>query len=354
MVSVLAVAALVIASLLLGGMIWQWLGAASDLRLYPPPGRLIDIGGCRLHIVDQGKNHPTVVFEAGLPGSVLSWRRVQDDLSRLVRAVSYDRAGLGWSDRGKRPRSAEKIADELHCLLERAGVPPPYILVGHSFGGLTTRQYASRYPDEVAGLVLVDPAVPGEWFPLSERERRRLTGGARLCRRAAFLARFGVTRLVRLLARIGAGRLAKIAVLLISNGTLADGGTLVGPLAKLPPEQRSIVGTFWVQPKFYEAMAGQLEALPESAAQVAGAKANLEDKPIIVISAGDTPPRRLAEHLSLVAMSSRGRHLVASSSGHWIQLEQPDLVTGAILEVIADLGRPPARFGGSPTSSLVH
>jgi pimeloyl-ACP methyl ester carboxylesterase len=354
LLSILSIAALVIASLLFGGMLWRWLGAARDLRLHPPPGRMIDIGGCRLHLLEKGGNSPTVVFEAGLPGSVLSWVRVQDDLSRLVRTVSYDRAGLGWSDPSAGTRSAKQITDELHSLLGRAEIPPPYILVGHSFGGLTTRLYAARFPDEVAGLVLVDPVGPGEWFPLTARENRRLLGGAKLCRRAALLARFGVTRLVRMLARAGAGRLAKIAVLLISNGTLSDAGTMIGPLAKLAPEQRSTVGSFWVQAKFYEAMAGQMEALPESAAQVARAHANLDDKPLVVISARTTTPQQLAEQLSTVRLSSRGRHLVASSSGHWIQLEQPELVTGAILEVIADLGRPPARPGASPASSLIH
>jgi pimeloyl-ACP methyl ester carboxylesterase len=153
---------------------------------------------------------------------------------------------------------------------------------------------------------------------------------------------------------MGAGRMAKIAVALISNGLMADAGTLIGPLAKLSPEERAMVGTFWVQAKFYEAMAGQIEALPESASQMIRAGDRLEGKPVIVISAIDTPPERLAEQLAIVRQSSQGRHLVASSSGHWIQLDEPELVTGAILEVIADLGRPPARPGGSSASSLVH
>jgi len=353
LISILAVAALAVALLLLAGTLYQRLAAARDLRRYPPPGRLIDIGGRRLHLLEKGTKPPTVVFESGLPGSVLSWFRVQEDLSHLVRSVAYDRAGLGWSDPGEEPRSAEKITEELRCLLRRAGIAPPYILVGHSFGGLTTRLYAARYPDEVAALVLLDPAVPGEWVPLSEREKRRLAVGARLCRRAALLARFGLTRLIGLLIRVGALRVAKMAVRLITGGAMADATSRIAPLEKLPPEQRSIVHTFWLQSKFYEAMAGQMEALPESAAQVARAGDHLEATPVVVISAGNTTPQRLAEQLSIVRHSWHGRHLVARSCGHWIQLDDPDLVTGAILEVIADLGRPP-RKGGSPASSLVH
>jgi pimeloyl-ACP methyl ester carboxylesterase len=352
--ALLIAALVVILLLLLGGAVYQRLGTAADFRRHPPPGRLVDVGGHRLHVLDSGKGHPTVVFDAGLPGSVLSWHKVQQELAQLVRVVSYDRAGLGWSDPGPEPRTAERIVEELRLLLDRAAVPGPYILVGHSFGGLTTRLFAARYPDEVAGLVLVDPVGPGEWVPLTERERRRLAGGAKLCRRAAMLGRFGVTRLVALLARAGAHTIARIAVLFISNGVLADTGSTIGPLGKLPADQRAIVHTFWVQAKFYAAMAGQIEALPESAAQVVRAGDRLEGKPVVVISAANAEPTRLAEQITIAQLSSRGRHLVAGASGHWIQLDEPELVTGAILGAIADLGRPPAPPARNPARHTIH
>jgi pimeloyl-ACP methyl ester carboxylesterase len=345
----LLIVAAILVLLPLAGFFYQKLGAVADFRRHPSPGRLVDVGGHRLHLLDSGAGHPTVLFESGLPGSVLSWFHVQQELARLVRVVSYDRAGLGWSDAGPEPRTAGRIVDELHRLLELANVPPPYILVGHSFGGLTTRLFASRFPDEVAGLVLVDPVGPEEWSPLSERERRRLAGGAKLCRRAALLARFGVTRLVGLLVRAGAHRLARFAVLFISNGVLADSGSTIGPLAKLPAEQRSIVGMFWMQPKFYAAMAGQVESLPESASQVARAADTLDPKPVIVISAANTEPARLAEQIATARLSSCGKHLVARKSSHWVQLDEPELVIGAVLGVIAELGRapaPPSKPGG--------
>ena len=354
MIETLTIAVLIIVALVLGGVAYQKLGTAADFRRHPPPGRMVDVGGHRLHVLDSGKGHPTVVFEAGLPGSVLSWHQVQQELARVVRVVSYDRAGLGWSDPGPEPRTAERIVEELHRLLDAAAVPGPYILVGHSFGGLTMRLFAVRYPDEVEGLVLVDPVGPGEWVPLTERERRRLAGGAKLCRRAAGLARFGVTRLVALLARAGAHTIARIAVLFISNGVLSDSRSTIGPLGKLPAEQRAIVHMFWVQTKFYAAMAGQIEALPESAAQVVEAGDRLDGKPVVVISAGNSQPARLAEQISIAQLSSRGRHLVAGASGHWVQLDEPELVTGAILEAIADLGRPPAPPSRDPARHTIH
>ena len=124
-----------------------------------PPGRLVDVGSHRLHIHCTGVESPSVVFESGLGGTYLDWARVQPEVSRFARACSYDRAGYGWSEPGPEPRDAQRIARELDTLLARARIPPPYVLVGHSFGGLAIRMFASRNERrEVAGLVLVDAA----------------------------------------------------------------------------------------------------------------------------------------------------------------------------------------------------
>lgn len=347
----LAIAAIVVALLLLAGVLYQTLGAAADLRRYPPPGRLIDIGGNRLHLLSAGDGSPTVVLDSGLPGSVLSWFHVQPALARLVRVVSYDRPGLGWSDPGPKPRNADRIAGELHCLLERAGVPPPYLLVGHSFGALISRLYAARYPRQVAGLVLLDPVGPGEWIPLTDRERLRLARGAKLCRRTALLARLGVCRLLSFLVRLGAHGAAQAAVRVISEGVIADARSTIGPITKIPAAQRAMVRMFWVLPKFYDAMAGQVEALPESAAQVAAASRSFGAMPVIVLSASNAQPARLAEQIATAQLSSRGRHILASGSSHWIQLDQPELVVGAVVEVLGQLGGagpPPASTAAPP------
>src|SRR5947208_13909012 len=104
--------------------------------------------------------------------TVLSWSNLQRELTESYRVVSYDRAGLGWSDLGPMPRTADRIVDELHRLLQQAAIPPPYVLVGHSFGGLTMPLFAARFPEEVAGMVLVDPVAPSEWNPPSEHDRK--------------------------------------------------------------------------------------------------------------------------------------------------------------------------------------
>ena len=171
------IAAIVLVGILLG-VVYQKLGTRRDWRVHPPPGKLIDLGTHRLHVLESGRDGPTVVLEAGLMSTVLSWSTLQGELARKYRVVSYDKAGLGWSDEGPMPRTADCIVDELHSLLGRASIPPPYILVGHSFGGLTVPLFAARYPDETAGVVLVDPVAPVEWNPPSEHDRRLTEIGA--------------------------------------------------------------------------------------------------------------------------------------------------------------------------------
>ncbi len=124
------------------------------------PGRLVDIGGHRLHIYCVGEGVPSIVFDSGVGGFSLEWSRVQNVLARRTRVCSYDRAGYGWSDLGPLPRTSERITRELHTLLERAGVAGPYIIAGHSFGGYNAQLFARNYPDQTAGLVLIDSSHP--------------------------------------------------------------------------------------------------------------------------------------------------------------------------------------------------
>lgn len=143
-----------------------------------------DVGGFRLNLRCEGKGSPAVVFDAGAGDTLATWDWVVPDLKKLTRVCAYDRAGLGKSDPGPRPRTSEQIAAELHELLARAHVPPPYVLVGHSFGGLNVRLYAARHPGEVSGLVLVDatpedyPAIESSLRTPAEREKLRTVGSA--------------------------------------------------------------------------------------------------------------------------------------------------------------------------------
>jgi len=319
------------------GVLYQILGTRKDAKLYPPPGRLVDLGSHRLHLLESGSGGPTILLEAGLMSTVLSWTELQHSLSKSFRVVSYDRAGLGWSDLGPMPRTADRLVDELHALLQRAAIPSPYVLVGHSFGGLTMPVFAARFPDEVAGMVLVDPVAPAEWNPPSEHDRRLTLIGAKVCRRAAFLARIGLIRFVAFLLTTAAKKLGGYLVRLISRGTPADSGTVSSPwFSALPPNERAMAAVFWIQPKFALTIASQLENLPVSAAEAAKS-ANFFNKPAVILSASTAPERRRSEHAAMAGRLPQGEYVLAGSSNHWIMQEEPELVIRAIEKVVNHL-----------------
>jgi pimeloyl-ACP methyl ester carboxylesterase len=320
--------------ILLAGWLYQQIGTARDLRRHPAPGELVNVGSHRLHCLVMGEGSPAVVFESGLMSTVLSWKDSQPAIAKTTRTISYDRSGLGWSDPGPETRDADQIVRELRELLDRARIPAPYVLVGHSFGGLTSRLFAARYPQEVSGLVLIDPVVPGEWNPASERNQKSIRVGSRILRRAAAMSRCGVIRFLAFLMRAGATTFAEPLVRLISRGAPKGDGTTKSPLFwNLPPAERAMAPIFWVQEKFAKTIASQLQNLPRSAAQVAAA-GSLEGISVTVVSAANTPPERKAEQIATAHLSSRGKHLTASRSGHWVMEDEPDLVLQAIRDVI--------------------
>src|SRR5215207_4048936 len=153
----------------------QQLLTVRDRRRYPAPGLLVHVDGRRIHLQVRGADFagPTVVLEAGMGSFSPNWYWVQEDLAPVVRSVSYDRAGLGWSRRSRRPRDAQTIAMELRDALREAAIEPPYVLAGHSFGGLPVRAFADLYPELTAGLVLVDASHPDQWlrWPTPHAER---------------------------------------------------------------------------------------------------------------------------------------------------------------------------------------
>ncbi len=189
-----------------------------------PPGRLVDVGGFKLHVNCAGEGSPAVVLDAALGGSSISWSLVQPDVAADTRVCSYDRAGFGWSEAGPMPRTASRIAGELHVLLDRAGVPPPFVLVGHSFGGFVMRIFAGRYRSDVAGLVLVDPAHPADWMTPSPKEQLKIERGRQLCRHGTAAARMGIARVVGFLAELGAINMARGMAQLVSRGGLSPRG----------------------------------------------------------------------------------------------------------------------------------
>jgi pimeloyl-ACP methyl ester carboxylesterase len=280
-----------------------------------------------------------VIFDAALGGSSLSWSLVHPSIARITRACSYDRAGFGWSESGPLPRTAGRIADELHTLLRVAAVPAPYVLVGHSFGGLVTRLYASRHADEVVGLVLIEPAIPDEWAHPTDERRALIARGVRLCRYGATAARRGLAQVVSALVRLRALSAARLIVGFVSRGGLRreDEGILA-PIWKLPPEMRGVLRHMWTQPKFFEALGSQIEMIGESAAEVMREDAaDYGDMPLVVISAAGSGNERLTADSALAHRSTRGRHLLAADSGHWVPLDAPQVVIDAISAMAAEI-----------------
>ena len=326
------------------GMAYQALGTLRDHRTFPPPGRLVDLGGHRLHLLESGpaNSGATILLEAGLMSTVLSWTDLQCQLSRNHRVVSYDRAGLGWSDLGPMPRTSGRMVDELHTLLRRASLAPPYVLVGHSFGGLTMPLFAARFPNEVAGMILVDPVVSAEWNPPSDHDRKQTHIGAVICRRSASLSRIGLLRFVAFLLTTRAKNLAARLVRLISRGSPAESGTVSSPwFSALPEAERKMAGVFWTQPKFALTIASQLENLPANAARLAALN-HIPEHPVVILSARTAAEHRRKEHAAMAARWPHGTHIVAEKSNHWIMQEQPELVIRAIETVLAKSKHPQA------------
>ncbi len=219
------------------GAIYQVIGTWRDRRRFPPPGRLVRVNGRRMHIHVTGGGTPTVVFESGMGASCLSWALVQPQVAQFTRAVGYDRAGHGWSDPAREPRTAQQIAQELHVLLDATGVPGPYVLVGHSFGGYVNRAFAHLYRNDA------------EWKNPTPEQLRRIEVGLRYAWIAAWLARLGFVRFCLVRLARGSPRLGRAAVRAFGIGTAAAAQRIAGEIRKLPAPILPVVRALWSQPK---------------------------------------------------------------------------------------------------------
>ncbi|NMB78142.1 MAG: alpha/beta hydrolase [Methanomicrobiales archaeon] len=298
---------------------------------YPAPGDLYDVDGARMHLRCMGNGTPTVIMEAGSGDCSLSWILVQQNVSPFTRVCTYDRAGYGWSDPLPGPVTARNVTGRLHTLLSQADIPAPYVLAGHSLGGIYVRSYAHRYPGEVAGLVLVDPGSEWQAARTGEDFTREMQGAIST-----------KTALLRAMGREA------------SQGTFARNLTLVEPYCnkKLPPWEYRAYRALWAtEPWFWDSCAVEGESAFAIWDEVA--RENITSVgaiPLVVISSGkdmgfSADPEKNAHALAvfrtlqeeMAAGSSQGRYLVAADSSHYVQLDQPDLVTQSIRQVVMDV-----------------
>ncbi|MGA3161634.1 MAG: alpha/beta hydrolase [Terracidiphilus sp.] len=331
------------ASLIIAGIVYQRLGAHRDRLQYTKDGRWIDIGGRRrLYIVEKGAGNPTVLFEAGIAATNLNWYHIQEPVSSFAATVSYDRGGLGWSSPCRTARTPANIAAELYQLLESAAVKPPYILVGHSFGGLVMRRFALDHPEEVAGILLVDPMRIEEWPPLDPSKQSELNRGRKLFRIAIPFARIGVARLAVTSLFMRSGRTAHQLA-----GAAGKGGQHVlnrvkDEVGKMPQEVWPIIAAHWSRPDNFAGMRSHVEAVPDTVREMHNAEP-IQDIPVLVLTPGKSSPLS-SEDLSRIGNNTR--QVIAPESAHWIHLDQPDLVIDSIRKMVAAAAAKPATEAG--------
>jgi len=298
----------IVVTLLLGA----W--AKADLKAkYPPPGQMVDVGGYRLHLDCQGTGSPTVVLDAGLGGTSLDWSLVQAEIGQTTRVCAYDRAGMGWSESGPEPRTPERIARELHTLLTNAGIEGPYVLVGHSLAGKNVRMFALLYPDQVAGMVLIDARseyVDARTTPADAKAFKNLY--------AVIASAYKVARGLGVMRLIGA--------------------SVVGDAA-LSAQTRAAIAMVAYSPRSQDAGTAEAIAREASDAQLAAAP-SLGDRPLMVLASeqnmtGD-PNWPEAQRL-MAALSTHSQLIVPAGSGHYIHWDHPAVVIDAVQQVVGQV-----------------
>jgi pimeloyl-ACP methyl ester carboxylesterase len=312
----------------------------------PPsaPGRLVDIGGWRLHLNCVGETkpgQPTIVLEAGAGDLSVTWALVQPKVATFARVCSYDRAGSGWSDLGPSPRTMRQIVYELHTVLNRGGIAPPYLLVGHSLGGFLARLFTSTYPAEVAGVVLVDASHEDDLvFFINERQIPQMQ---RWWESATGKPVPPVkTSEPMHEAEVPVNLQEQIQASIQQNVPRVNNP----PFDKLPVSSQQARTWAFSQLKSY--LPGNSEFNGDEVAAIRTDRQKAEhplgDRPLIVLTRGlpvnngpqaaQREEERRAHQADLVALSRNGKQVVAEGSRHEIQLDAPDAVVQAIRDVL--------------------
>ena len=302
------------------GAIYQAIATERAERAYPPPGEMVDVKGLSLHINCVGQGSPTVILDGGSGEMSANWVLVQREVSDTTRVCAYDRAGMGWSEMGPQPRDARQISSELHALLEGINIEGPYVLVGHSFGGLYMQTYAARYPDEVAGVALVDSSQPDQFSYRRPVARDSYEPQKQIFAVSSLAARIGVVRLV-------------------SN--------LIPAPPELPQQQRAQIDALSPSTRQVSTTALEFRATPQTVTQTRSLR-NLGDKPLAVVTAGTQEPDWQELQDDLVTLSSDSTHRVVEGATHTsLMYDRSDAraTSAAIVEVVAAVrnDRPLAR-----------
>jgi pimeloyl-ACP methyl ester carboxylesterase len=301
--------------LVASGASYEAIMAAGDASRYPARGQRVDVGGYRLHISCIGNGSPTVVLDAGQGGFSLDWSLIQPELATTTRVCAYDRAGYGWSDPSPQPRTPRQIAEELHTLLVNAGIEGPYVLVGHSAGGKHVRLYATRHPQDVAGIVLVDARTE---YVDANRSPDALAAEHKQQRR--------FQRTIWVAARIG----------LVRPFWAALWPKVWSATQNLSAERRTEIGVLQARSQQIKTVLREDAFLTQDNSQLNSA-ASLGNVPLIVLAAGQSvehDPLWQEAQEQLARDSLNAKLIVASGSGHYIHWEQPTLVVDAIRQVV--------------------
>jgi pimeloyl-ACP methyl ester carboxylesterase len=312
--------------LLIAGYVWQKISERRDRKRSPPPGRLVSVGDHRLHLFCKGSDAPTVVIEQGAGSPSRLWWPVQDEIAEFASVCTYDRAGYLWSDPIPPGRTIAERGEELHTLLVNSGIPGPYVLVAHSYGGLIVRSFARKHPDQMAGLVLVD--TPDETTIFQEKVLTFYSRVRAMSKAVEWAARFGWLR-----------------VLSASFPTMRAGF----------PFSRG---------GEYAAAADDLASLQSADQETrrAGEPGSLGNLPLAVITHGQPfpgpfsvlEPGWIEGQKRLAALSTDSLLIPAQKSNHMIHLDEPNVVIDAIRRVhfaarnhtrLADDGREVAARG---------
>jgi pimeloyl-ACP methyl ester carboxylesterase len=305
---------------LLAGFAYERIGQWQEHKRYPRVGRPVNIGGRTLNIYCSGEGSPAVVFDSGGNQPGYSWVLVQPEVAKSTRACWYDRAGYGWSDPAPHQRSSADIADDLHKLLRAAGVPPPYVLVGHSFGGFNVRVFAAQNPGEVAGMVLVDSA---DEFPYEGPMPDSLRGPGTYIPQSLWGAG---TVVLDFLVQVGVERL-------VDNGVPSFRG-------RLTEQDAAVIHSLQLEPKAFDAQSREGIDRDRTIAQVRAVH-SLGSMPLVVLTAAGGNPHSAFMHdriytkqARLATLSTRGRQVILENSGHGIPSDAPEAVIEAVRSVM--------------------